>query len=380
MPHVFISYSKTDQEYALALADFLLVQGFNVWIDRQGIEAGDDWWESIVKGINGCNAFIVIMTPASKASRWVKSEVLVADKQEKPMFPLLLKGDNWELFIATQYADVRNGSMPNPDFLRRLSQYVSPQKQAVEVKPATPAVKQSVADILPPPFEWCDIPAGKVEIQGHGWFDVPAFQIAKYPVTNAQYARFIEAGGYQEKHWWTAAGWSQREQWTQPRYWGDSKWKGADQPVVGVSWYEAVAFCQWLSHTSGEKIMLPTEQQWQRAAQGDDGRAYPWGKDFDAKRCNGGVNPPSSKTTPVTQYPNGASPYGVMDMSGNVWEWCLTEYYTARNGDVDNTNERVLRGGSWRDDFWKYFRVDFRDGDTPRRRNNFRGFRLSRSF
>ena len=65
--------------------------------------------------------------------------------------------------------------------------------------------------------------------------------------------------------------------WSEPRFWNDSQWNGAQHPVVGVSWYEAVAFCLWLSDVTGERIMLPTEDQWQYAAQGDDGRTYPWG-------------------------------------------------------------------------------------------------------
>src|SRR5690606_32128020 len=123
--------------------------------------------------------------------------------------------------------------------------------------------------------------------EGGQTFDVPAFAIAKYPITNAQYAKFIAAGGYNQRKWWTDAGWQARElgltwdgkptgkAWTQPRFWQDSEWNGAEFPVVGVSWYESVAFCLWLSEASSENIALPTEQQWQFAAQGSDGRVYP---------------------------------------------------------------------------------------------------------
>ena len=116
-------------------------------------------------------------------------------------------------------------------------------------------------NLLPAPFAWIDIP-------GKG------YSMAKYPITSAQFAKFIEADGYNQKKWWTDAGWSQREKdkWTEPRYWQDTKWNGLEQPIVGVSWYEAVAFCLWM----GDKIMLPTEDQWQYAAKGDDSRDYPW--------------------------------------------------------------------------------------------------------
>jgi formylglycine-generating enzyme required for sulfatase activity len=225
-----------------------------------------------------------------------------------------------------------------------------------------------VEDILPPPFEWCEIPAGKVMLEIGGYleerenFDVPAFAIAKYPVTNAQFGKFIEAGGYREKKWWTEAGWQvkDREKWEEPRYWQDKQWNGAEYPVVGVSWYEAVAFCQWLTDVAGAartfgspsraplQITLLTEQQWQRAAQGDDGRAYPWGDTFDKERCNTSESR-IGQTTPVAKYPQGVSPYGVMDMTGNVLEWCLTVFKTGET-DLVSMSERCLRGGSWKHD------------------------------
>jgi hypothetical protein len=101
-----------------------------------------------------------------------------------------------------------------------------------------PRVKPKPRFELPAPFAWVDIPAGKVTIEnGHGTFDVPAFKIAKYPVTNAQFAEFIKAGGYENQAWWPGVSWQvrQNEGWTEPRYWRDSKWNGATHPVVGVS-------------------------------------------------------------------------------------------------------------------------------------------------
>lgn len=237
---------------------------------------------------------------------------------------------------------------------------------------------------LPAPFAWVTIP-------GKG------YSIAKYPITNAQYARFIDAGGYHQHLWWTEAGWQAKQQglvfdftkgegvatntpWTEPRYWNDSEWNGADQPVVGVTWYEAVAFCLWLSDMTGEKIMLPTEDQWQYAAQGDDGRTYPWGNEWDCTRCNNSVKPCQSQvTTPVQQYEGkGDSPFGVVDMAGNVWEWCLTDYDQKTNEVNGEARTRVVRGGGW-----FYFskadcRCNFRYGDLPYCCYNFRGFRIAR--
>lgn len=230
-------------------------------------------------------------------------------------------------------------------------------------------------ELMPKPFAWCDIPAGKVTLTDIGGylkepttFEVGAFQMSKYPITNAQYRLFVEAGGYKQKRWWTHDGWRAKldawdwvdrgrvsgwvrteKEWDKPLYWDDSQWNGINHPVVGISWYEAIAFCQWMSFKTGENITLPTEQQWQWASQGSEGYEYPWGNTFDKNRCNtseSGIR----RTTPVTQYEGKVdSPFGVVDMSGNVWKWCLTEYVT-ESGDLREDKFNVLRGGSWNSD------------------------------
>jgi formylglycine-generating enzyme required for sulfatase activity len=295
---------------------------------------------------------------------------------------------------------------------------VSPPPAAVQPKPAPvspppPAPKPAKprsANVLPAPFAWVDIPAGKVSLV-NTWdddskvylkkdkpqtFDVAAFKLAKYPLTNAQFKLFVDAGGYREKRWWTAAGWEAKlkgwawkgseymetnQPWTEPRYWQDAKWNTPDQPVVGVSWYESVAFCQWLSEQTGEKIMLPTEQQWQFAAQGQEGRVYPWGKDWDGTRCNNSVKPQDSNvTTPVRQFEGkGDSPFGIVDMAGNVWEWCLTDYEQGTQDINSNATYRVLRGGSWINYSSDYFRCVFRLRNDPHNGGDDRGLRLALS-
>jgi len=185
------------------------------------------------------------------------------------------------------------------------------------------------------------VTAGQVTLEAGGYvaaggktFPVEAFEIAKYPVTNAQYDIFVR-DGYADPQWWNyspeAVKWRAEHAESM-----ETAFVGDDLPRTNVSWYDAVAFCRWLSAAltpdpspsgRGEKtfqIRLPTEQEWQRAAQGDDGRAYPWGAKFDKSRCNFNTNSP----TPVTQYPNGESPFHVLDMSGNVWEWCSTNWGT----------------------------------------------------
>lgn len=235
----------------------------------------------------------------------------------------------------------------------------------------------SSIEMLPPPFEWIEIPAGKVTIQGHGEFNIPKFSIAKYPITVAQYQVFMNNKGYDTEKYWTTAGWAwkQEEDVTQPRFWDEKhheKFFKSDHPIIEVSWYEAVAFCRWLSDMTGENIFLPTEQQWQRAAQGDTRWAYPWGNEFDDQRCNSSIKSKSDGTTPVTQYPNGASPYGVMDMAGNIWEWTLTVYAS----DLNNIDRRVLRGGSWLYYNLEFLRVDNREKCIPHGWSDVIGFRI----
>jgi formylglycine-generating enzyme required for sulfatase activity len=244
----------------------------------------------------------------------------------------------------------------------------------------TPAHKLRSIDILPPPFAWIDIPAGKVVIDSETKTVAP-FQIAKYPITNAQFAKFVEADGYNQLKWLTEVGWKQREGWTQPRYWDNSNLNKDDQPVVGVSWYEAVAFCLWLSAATDESIMIPTEVQWQYAAQGDEGRAYPWGNNWDGSRCNNNVNGQGiRRTSPVREYEGkGESPFGVVDMAGNVWEWCLTDYETRTNDIYSNANKRVLRGGSWFEGNISDFQVRRRFWYNPRVWDGNYGFRIARS-
>jgi formylglycine-generating enzyme required for sulfatase activity len=167
----------------------------------------------------------------------------------------------------------------------------------------------------------------------------------------------------------------------------EPKWNGAEYPVVGVSWYEAVAFCLWLQDVTEEKVMLPTEQQWQRAAQAlpdgrDSGYVYPWGNKWDGSRCNNSVDQDWEKnsTSPVTKYEEkGDSPCGVVDLSGNVWEWCLTDYEAGKININEAVTYGVLRGGSWGSFNTVRFRCDDHNWDNPNYGDSSIGFRLALS-
>ncbi|QPC84538.1 SUMF1/EgtB/PvdO family nonheme iron enzyme [Phototrophicus methaneseepsis] len=516
MGHIFISYSKKNSDYAFALAVFLQDKGFNIWIDRIGIEYGVDWWDAIVDGLNNCSAFIVVMTPESRQSSWVKREVFLALQKldhKKAIFPLLLDGDNWELFVTTQFADVRDGSLPDGNFLKRVAQHVTPKGKGVNqssltpekqaVQPSTSSVPrfdmvQAIADfgrafraqkwseainilgrirasgedprpfnpddfeqkvqaaiaeeqhqreqaehetecqrlygrvqtmaeyadattmwaelqtvwqicpdydpddiaarvrpqhadsllhegdrvraenrppqraraiatadavraIIGDPFEWCDVTVGEF-IYGTGEtqqrLTLPAFAIAKYPITYNQFQVFVnEQEGLNDRRWWEGlAGLSP----IQPP---QQKWQISDHPRENVRWYDAIAFCRWLSWRLGGPydleqvgewpVRLPTEYEWEKAARGTEGRVYPYGNTFYSDKSNTfrWHRIFSNSTTPVTRYPQGASPYGVLDMSGNVSEWCLTAYdypvVKAEDENMSSDSSRVIRGGSW---------------------------------
>jgi serine/threonine protein kinase len=181
---------------------------------------------------------------------------------------------------------------------------------------------------------------------------LPDYHLSKTPVTNAQYAVFVQATGHRQPDHWKG---TFRKGRNPPRGKGD-------HPVVNVSWHDAVAYCRWLAEVTGRPYCLPSEAEWEKSARGSDGRIYPWGNRWEAKQCNseeGG----KGDITPVGIYPQGASPYGLLDMAGNVLEWTRSLWgedweepsfkypYDPTDGreDLDAPGGvlRVLRGGSF---------------------------------
>lgn len=194
--------------------------------------------------------------------------------------------------------------------------------------------------------------------------DAP-FDIDIYPVTHLQYRRFMESGGYENPTWWSPDGWQWRKRTgiDSPDGWDNALPHHDRHPVAGVSWYEAEAYARWAAK------VLPTEQQWERAARGVDGWEYPWGRDFDDRRCNTAATP-AGVATPVDRYSNGISPDGCYDMAGNVWEW------TASPVD-DGPEAYVVKGGSWADPA-DSARSATRKGLRPELRHPSLGFRCVR--
>ncbi len=193
------------------------------------------------------------------------------------------------------------------------------------------------------------------------------FWIGKYPVTREQYEKFLTATGH-----------------SQPAYWNEERFTGSKQPVVGVSWLDAKAYCDWAG------LVLPTEAQWEAAARGMDRRLYPWGEEAPtAEHADFDKTYQTDQPDPVGSHPHGAGPFGVEDQAGCVWEWCADEFdakaYRGRDGRTnpvvkpkDANSEaavRVLRGGSWADRA-RNLRAAVRDWSPAGDRYQHIGFRV----
>jgi gamma-glutamyl hercynylcysteine S-oxide synthase len=190
------------------------------------------------------------------------------------------------------------------------------------------------------------------------WVQLGAYAIDRFPVTVAAFAAFLDSGGYRERRWWSEDGWAWRTAGSveKPRFWGEEEWRAylvPNHPVVGVSFHEAEAYAAFRG------ARLPTEAEWEKAARGTDGRKYPWGNDWRDDACGmRGVGPRS--TVPIGVFPKGASPYGVRDLVGSVWQWCSDPFrgWGASSEDDSAASElgaalrRTTCGGAWNTLAW----------------------------
>jgi formylglycine-generating enzyme required for sulfatase activity len=217
---------------------------------------------------------------------------------------------------------------------------------------------------------------------------LPTYYMARYPVTVAQFRAFMETRGYQPQD-------------------EDSLRGPANSPVVHVTWNEALEYCDWLTERlqgwegtpeplstllrqEGWRVSLPSEAEWEKAARGTDGRIYPWGDEPDPERANYGETGIQARSA-VGCFPSGASPYGVEEVSGNVWEWTRSLWGTSfsrpdfkypygpddgrENRDASRRTLRVLRGGAFDFSHW-VVRCAYRVRDLPDGRGSRIGFRV----
>jgi hypothetical protein len=380
---IFISYARKDESFVRNLADNLASMSIDSWVDVNDIPAGEKWSSAIQQALNVCTVTIVVISPHSMDSENVEDEWHFFQDKKKPIIPILIEKTNnihYQLsrkqhidFIQQSFEVAftklldelkRHGislqhSQENVSG-RKISPYASKLAKdiGIDISQVTPTgsagtqiiredieryigdyIAPSLKEILPNPFDWCFIPAGVVDAH----YPVKNFWIAKYPTTNSQYRVFLEASnGYDQTSWWSYSSYAQ--DWRNRSH---HKPEVADDNLpVNVTWYDAIAFCKWLEFKIGGLITLPEQYHWQRAAQGvNDDYVYTWGKQPIEGYANTKEALISSKTS-VLQFYKGKSPYGVVDMCGNVWEWCLNEV-GLRRIDMKTDNPRATKGGSY---------------------------------
>lgn len=395
--HIFLSYSRKDSPFMNRVRTDFGRSNLSVWTD-EGIEPGTTSWQlAIEKAIVDSGCIVCILSPDAAQSNWVREELNFARLQNKDIFLMLARGDErisvpfgWSL---AQWVDIRTRKAYKAS-MRQLISILYERLNEMQLSP-TKALPETPGEVMlaptgaliedPPtmveyfakPFAWCEIPAGDVDVDGQ-LHEVDSFYMAKYPVTNQQFQLFLDDPvGYRDPNWFNFT--SEAKKWhrgirssMQPVY-GDF-----DLPRTYANWYEAVAYTRWLQEKSGTsyKLRLPTEEQWQRAAQADDERLYTWGNQFDKQHCNT-LTSNIGKPMPVMAYPSGASPYGVFDMCGNVSEWTLTVYDGSQNSERDLS--RIIRGGSY-DSGRMFLQVVNRTAQAPHSQIAMTGFRICANF
>ncbi len=288
------------------------------------------------------------------------------------------------LFIVSiGSAKLENDKIRYPDMVYIPAGYVEMGSGDKEIERAMEMFQK--AEDTKPVRNWFDdeVPKHKV------WID--AFYLDKYEVTNQEYMKFVRAGGYTKKIFWTKKGWKwvRHKKIKAPDCFDDNRFNQPDHPVVCINGYEASAYAKW----AGKR--LSTEAEWERAARGDNGRMFPWGDDISTQegyRANyhpGGENQEKDGhrfTAPAAAFPNGASPFGVYQMAGNVWEWCEDWYGENYYKESPKKNpagprigaERIVRGGAWLNSIIS-IRIPYRSYANPKLRYSHIGIRCARS-
>lgn len=346
-PRVFISYSVRDRDAVNRIRAGLEKAGVRVWRDTGDIKPGDIITSRIEEGVAACSYFLPVISSHFQASRWTQFEEDLAWQREVEegrvvVLPVLLRGEIRGLplrYRRKQLIDLRQ------NFDAGVAQLL----QLVQGPAELPAIRINPVDGT----ELVLIPAGRFMAGSAGFGDNPpeehkleAFYLARYPLTNAQYKKYLDANPQAKK----------------PEYWDNERFNQPEQPVVGVNAEEAGAYCQWAG------LRLPTEWEWEKGARGTDGRPYPWGK-MKPREELANFNMNVGHPTPAGSYPKGASPYGLMDMAGNVWEWTASRY-------KEREPWRTLRGGSFYND-GGYLLAPYRFYERPAYCGHSFGFRCA---
>jgi formylglycine-generating enzyme required for sulfatase activity len=374
MSKILISYRRKDSEDVTGRIYDRLTQQFgreSVFKDVDSIPFGVDFRKHLDEEVGKCQAFLAIIgrdwintcdnmghLRLEDPKDFVRIEIESALKRGIAVIPILVTGASIpsadQLPVSMQDLAYRNGITvrADPDFHRDMDRLIEYLKnhldffqegrreeknsvQTTEHYAKTHSVRmqaepRSTIDMIKVPRG--QFLYGKNKRQATIDND---YLMGLYPVTNENFEAFILADGYETPGYWSQEGWTWKieKRIHSPAYWNDSDWNTPNHPVVGVSFYEAESYARW----AGKR--LPTEQEWEKAARGTDGRTYPWGEMFEKNKCNSHESC-TGRTTPVDKYPSGVSPYGCYDMVGNVWEWCASWY-------GEEKTYRVRRGGSW---------------------------------
>lgn len=386
---LFINYAQADLAAIQPVADTLREAGHET-TPADKLAPGADWAAELQTAIESADALIYALSPDSLAAEWCQWVFAKAVAAGKPIIPLLLResaslpeaiqgfpvvdiatgftdDDNHALLNALEHTDVCIVTVAQavtaPEMPASIpAQAVGSLNIGRADAPAGLMLLPNVLNLLPPPFEWLEIRGGQVTLSDaseHGGSSggthmVGRFFIARGPVTNAQYRVFLEdPKGYSNDGWWKFS--DSAKAWRQANPMPPAVAPDAEQAVIGVSWFEAVAFCRWLnlrlrpslalanrdaaSHRQPTEalptITLPTEQQWQRAVENDAEQ---------------------------------------MDLTGNILEWCMTAW-GSDNVLLGGEVARTLRVGSWEQD--DVTRLRHRDLAKPDERDSAFGFRLA---
>jgi formylglycine-generating enzyme required for sulfatase activity len=448
--HTFISYAHENSRFAKKLARHLRRHGIPVWLDQWQLTSEVPWDDALGRAISGCRFFLIILSPAAVNSWLVREQFRIAAQLNKEIVPVVRRPCQLPADLGDISPIDFTGPDLRASFIQLVGQLAEPGTVAPETAigawiglsrawmqplsrrrdgswfilfvifslvgvitvlvwpevdattfadtPFTERLPVVSADLQPDPPPPAPIPAkvrardGMVMVlvgAGEFWMGsietdpvaeddekpqrrvyLDDFWIDKMEISNHRYELCVEAGGCTPFR-------------SQGRRFEDDF-----QPVVGVDWHQARAYCQW----AGGR--LPTEAEWEKAARGLEGRLYPWGDNFDGARLNFcdtnciadwrdfDWDDGFAYTAPVGSYPGGASPYGALDMSGNVWEWTADWYapdYYQRSADRNPTGpafgqQRVIRGGSWYY-YGKNLRTTARHRESPRYRYDNIGFR-----
>ncbi len=427
---VFISYATQKGDYTESkdrqVADKVCIalesEGIQCWIAPRNIMPGDDWVNSIIDAVEKSEVVVLIFSSNANYSPWVNDEIKLALDKNIKIIPFRIddvppQGALRVLKVRSQWMDAY--TPPLEKYLKKLIEVIQrhlgkePKKTTKKTKDQPEIVKvkadekdkenkdksakekikeleemsKDVRDVASRGIKveknkkglWeayyqdeivmVYIPPGEFTMGSNDYDDekpphnvfLDGYWMGKYEVTFDQYDKYCEETRKKESY--------------------DEGWGRGKRPIINVSWKDAKAYCDWLAKKTGLKFKLPTEAQWEKAARGEDGRKYPWGNRVSKSLANYNFN--VGKTSPVGSYPKGASPYGLLDMAGNVLEWCNDwfdkDYY--KNSPYknplgpENGPVRVSRGGDWSDDA-DDLRCAYRSYGFPSVRAFVVGFRL----